>query len=229
MKNKSLAVIIPVYNEYENLRNINQVYISLSNSKINFQIIVVESGSTDNSKIYLNKFTNKKKISILFQKKKEGWGSAVKYALKNVTKNYFVLFPIDNQYNINEIISHFTKSQISVVTYRKFLNISKFRMFQSFIFKIICKFIYGLDFKDINSLKIIDYNKLIFKKKEINNFSDDWLIDLEFLIKIKKKKIKFVEKKLNVRERNIGESKVTKFDILKIIMKLIYFKFFSKI
>ena len=50
-----------------------------------------------------------------------------------------------------------------------------------------------------------------------------------FIIKIKKKKIKFVEKKLNVRERNIGESKVTKFDILKIIMKLIYFKFFSKI
>ena len=45
----------------------------------------------------------------------------------------------------------------------------------------------------------------------------------------KKERALFVEKKLNVRERNIGESKVTKFDILKILMKLIYFKFFSKI
>jgi glycosyltransferase involved in cell wall biosynthesis len=53
MVQKSLTVIIPVYNEYENLNNIYEVYNRLLKSKIEFQVIIVESGSTDNSKKYL--------------------------------------------------------------------------------------------------------------------------------------------------------------------------------
>lgn len=229
MVQKSLTVIIPVYNEYENLKNIYELYNRLLKSKIEFQVIIVESGSTDNSKKYLDRFKSYQDILILYEKKRNGWGSAVKFALHKVTKKFFVLFPIDNQYNINEIIDYFIKNNISIVTYRNFLDISKYRNFQSTIFKNICKILFKLDFLDINSLKIIEYKKLFYEKKYINNLSNDWSIDLEFLILIKKKKINFIEKELNVKNREKGQSKVSKIDIFKMIIKLFYLKFFSKI
>jgi hypothetical protein len=229
MVQKSLTVIIPVYNEYENLNNIYEVYNRLLKSKIEFQVIIVESGSTDNSKKYLDRFKRYQDILILYEKKRNGWGSAVKFALHKVTKKFFVLFPIDNQYNINEIIDYFIKNNISVVTYRNFLDISAYRTFQSIIFKNICKILFKLDFLDINSLKIIEYKKLFYKKKYINNLSNDWSIDLEFLILIKKEKINFIERELNVKNREKGQSKVSKIDIFKMVIKLFYLKFFSKI
>jgi hypothetical protein len=229
MVQKSLSVIIPVYNEYENLNNIYEVYSRLLKSKIEFQVIIVESGSSDNSKKYLDRFKSYQNILILHEKKRNGWGSAVKFALHKVTKKFFVLFPIDNQYSINEIIVYFIKNNISIVTYRNFLDISVYRTFQSTIFKNICKILFKLDFLDINSLKIIEYKKLFYKKKYIKNLSNDWSIDLEFLILMKKKKINFIEKELNVKNREKGQSKVSKIDIFKMVIKLFYLKFFSKI
>ena len=46
----SLSLIIPVYNEEDNVKNYLKNYVKhLDQSKINYEIIIVESNSTDNT------------------------------------------------------------------------------------------------------------------------------------------------------------------------------------
>ena len=77
----SLSVIVPVYNELHNLKEYLFKLHSLLKKEIDqFEIIIVDSGSNDGTGEFLKEVKKKINIKILHQKKKEGWGSACKYA-----------------------------------------------------------------------------------------------------------------------------------------------------
>jgi glycosyltransferase involved in cell wall biosynthesis len=67
---KSISVVIPNYNGKHLLeRNLPSVYKALNNTKIDFEIIIVDDFSTDNSTIFItqnyplvNLITNEKKV-----------------------------------------------------------------------------------------------------------------------------------------------------------------------
>ena len=48
-----LSIIIPSYNEYDNLKNLIIKIEKVFLSKINIEVILVNNGSTDNTKIFL--------------------------------------------------------------------------------------------------------------------------------------------------------------------------------
>jgi glycosyltransferase involved in cell wall biosynthesis len=68
----NLSIIFPVYNEEENLDNLLKNWEQgLRKKKINHEFVIVEDGSTDNTKNIISFLEKKYSIVNLSQKKKE--------------------------------------------------------------------------------------------------------------------------------------------------------------
>jgi glycosyltransferase involved in cell wall biosynthesis len=225
---KSISIIVPVYNELKNLRsNLKKIIYYLKKHTKDYEIIIIDSGSKDGSQKFLKKYSlRKNKVRPLFQKRKEGWGSACKLGLKKANKKYCFFYPIDDQYKIKEIIDICKVNKSTTITYRKssFLGIIKF--LRSFGFKFLCKLIFQINFKDINSIKILEL-KYFNSNSVIRNFSNDWFFDLDILLLIKKKKFIYSEYPINLYAREYGKSNITFLVTAQMFLKL-FFRAFIK-
>ena len=76
-----VSIIIPTFNEEKNLKKI--VEKTLENKKYNLEIIIIDDGSTDGTKEFINKnFLNNSKVKIIFNKKNYGKGYSVNEGVK---------------------------------------------------------------------------------------------------------------------------------------------------
>lgn len=105
--NSPVVIIIPVYNEAENLKIlIPKIYGNVKNA----YLVIVDDNSNDNTVEILNGLSKKyKKITHLKRKAKLGRGTAViygfKYALKNNLSNYFLEMDADLSHDPVELPS----------------------------------------------------------------------------------------------------------------------------
>lgn len=99
MKNPLVSVIIPTYNRAEMLPNsvnsvINQTYKNL-------EIIVVDDGSTDNTKEVVKKFKDKR--IKYFKKRNGGPSSAQNYGIKKTKGKYITMLADDDEYLLDKV------------------------------------------------------------------------------------------------------------------------------
>ena len=80
---KSISVLIPLYNKEQLIQNtIKQVYALLENC--DYEILVIENGSTDNSKAKLLEIISENKnINIEMLESNKGLGNALKKGIRN--------------------------------------------------------------------------------------------------------------------------------------------------
>lgn len=93
-----LSVVIPVFNEE---KTITEIIDRVSNSPINTEIIVVDDGSTDNTRHILSQLSNSS-IKLIFHKKNSGKGSAVQTGFDAATGDIMVIQDADLEYNPDE-------------------------------------------------------------------------------------------------------------------------------
>ncbi|MCK4755866.1 glycosyltransferase family 2 protein, partial [candidate division WOR-3 bacterium] len=91
-----LSVIIPVYNEADNIK---RILSAVENVKINKEIIVVDDFSTDGTREFLRK---KQGIKLVFHKKNMGKGTAIRSALKIVSGDFVIIQDADLEYSPNQ-------------------------------------------------------------------------------------------------------------------------------
>ncbi len=115
-----LSVIVPVFNEEATVR---QVLEKLVKVKEVDEIIVVNDGSTDNSRAEITKVKNKK-IQVL-DKDNGGKGSAVRLGLKEVTGDYTLIQDADLEYDpeeINLLLQPLERSGVDIVYGSRFMG-----------------------------------------------------------------------------------------------------------
>lgn len=98
-----LTIIIPVYNEEKTIIKLLEKVMNVKFSGIEREIIVVEDGSTDGTKLKLQtaKF---KGIQYIYHPKNMGKGAAVKTGIKNAKGEYIVIQDADLEYNPQDIV-----------------------------------------------------------------------------------------------------------------------------
>ena len=101
------SIIIPIYNEEEGIK---EVLIGLNNyldnENLQAEIIVVNDGSTDQTKEILNNFENTRLIDHPYNK---GYGASLKTGVKNAQFDWILLYDGDGQHRpeyIKELIHH---------------------------------------------------------------------------------------------------------------------------
>ncbi len=98
-----LTIIVPAYNEAENLQ---QVLMPLKEFVIqnNFKIIVVNDGSTDNSKQQIDQFMPDNNFRAVHHKINRGYGAAIKTGIRLADTRYVITIDADGQHRIEDIL-----------------------------------------------------------------------------------------------------------------------------
>lgn len=93
---KNLSIVIPVFNEEKSIREvIDQLTKELSSLNLNYEIIVVDDGSTDSTLKILKQIKN---IQIITHPENKGNGAAIKTGLKNACYDHVLFFDGDGQH-----------------------------------------------------------------------------------------------------------------------------------
>ncbi|MBU1085628.1 glycosyltransferase family 2 protein, partial [Patescibacteria group bacterium] len=203
-----LSIVLPVQNEAEFVsRVIMEIEAMLTQSKIDYELVVVENGSTDESLAVL------KKLALINPRVKvgvssPGYGRAVVYGLNQAKGEYLSYMPSDGQVDIRVIprlVELVKTNKYDLVKVYRISRESLVRKYVSWMFNQLAKSVFGLRVKDINaSPKVFKSGEL----RKLNLKSKDSFLDTELLIKAKKFDWKIKEVPMENLKRVGGKSTV---------------------
>lgn len=118
-KKPLLSVIIPSYNEQDNLRRgvLEEVYTYLKDKDYSWEVIISDDGSTDKSKEIIKDFVEKHKNFRLFENPHAGKPYAIKSGINKAKGKYLLFTDMDQSTPIREIekLLPYTKEGYKVV------------------------------------------------------------------------------------------------------------------
>lgn len=227
-----VSIIIPVYNEEKTILKIINKILQLKN--INKELIVVNDGSTDNTKKLLSKFSNKR-IRIINHSKNLGKGAAIRTAQKHVTGTHVIIQDADLEYeptDYKNLLKPFKKKNISVVYGSRVLQKKRYKL-KSFssLERIFYNHVLTIMSNIINDQRLTDAHTCykVFKSdlfKSIKLEENGFAFCPEITTKISNLDINIHEVPISYHGRDYSEGKkITYFDGIKAVYALFNYKF----
>ena len=234
MKDNSL-IIIPTYNEAENIKAVINKIFSLNDYN---SILVVDDNSPDRtSNIVRNLKKNyDDKLFLITREKKDGLGSAYKEGFKwAIEKNFSYIFEMDADLShdpneIKKLKRMLVNGECDVAIGSRYLegvsvvNCPLSRIFLSYFANIYFRLITWMPVKDstsgfvgykIEALSSLDINKIKF---------NGYAFQIEMKFRLWEKKFKLKEHQIIFVNREQGESKMNKNIIFEAIIGVIKLK-----
>jgi glycosyltransferase involved in cell wall biosynthesis len=230
---KKLSIIIPVYNEEGTIRLILKKINELKIDNIDFEVIVINDGSTDNS-VKIIKENNELYNQFINLEKNSGKGFAIKSGLKLVTGDYVILQDADLEYDPSEytkLLNPIITNKADVVYGSRFLGNDERRVLY-FWHTVGNKFLTLLS-NMLSNLNLTDMEVCykVFKTdviKNINLQENKFGFEPEITAKIAKKNIKIYEVGIKYFGRKYSEGKkITWKDGFSAIRCIIKYNLFS--
>ncbi|MFT5114462.1 MAG: glycosyltransferase involved in cell wall biosynthesis [Parasphingorhabdus sp.] len=97
---KSISIVIPVFNERRTIREIIKKVQSVPRDK---EIIIVDDHSTDGTRRILKEYTDVSNIRLFLQPKNKGKGAALHYGFQQATKEIVIVQDADLEYDPADI------------------------------------------------------------------------------------------------------------------------------
>lgn len=233
---KLLSIIVPAYNEENNIGPLLSKLKKLNFSKINFhkEIIVINDGSTDRTKSIIKSF---EEIVIINQENK-GKGSAVQTGIASSNGDYILIQDGDLEYDPNDIMTmcHHIKNFENICVYGSrykpfyFGLLPKFYKKQnisSYCANIVFMFLFYLFYQKIITDPLTGYKlypKIFFNQNKIK--SQGFEADHEITAKLIKQNYKIQEIPINYTPRTkIEGKKINFFDGIKALKTIIKYRF----
>ena len=182
-----ISIVLPAHNEAENLPIlVSDITNCLNNLGWEYEIIIVNDGSTDNTKNIVLELKNKNNhIKEVDHQNNRGYGGAVRSGFSAATKEWVFFTDSDRQFDIREIskLAEYADTFDLVIGYRKNRQDHFTRKLNAGIFKLAVNILFGLFVKDIDcAFKLI--KKEVIEK--VNLESNGALINTELLVRAKR-------------------------------------------
>ena len=234
MKYNSL-IIIPTYNEAENIEAVIKKVIDLEDKN---DILVIDDNSPDGtSKIVENqKNIYKNRVFLIKREKKSGLGSAYKTGFKwALENNYSYIFEMDADmsHDPNEIKNlkiELIQNKCDVVVGSRYIegvsvvNWPLSRIFLSYFANLYVRIITGMPIKDATS-GFVGYTKNALSSIELSEIKfNGYAFQIEMKFKLWKKNFKLKEHQIIFVNRKLGKSKMNHSIILEAIFGVIKLK-----
>ena len=202
------------FNEFGSLEDtLTKVYIFLNKNSINFEIFVVEDGSTDGTKELCEKLLLKFDwLKVIFHEKNKGIGETLRSIHSNASKKWVVNVPADGQFDMNDLIG-ISLSEFQFVAFYRHENLvyNTKRNFLTWINKAILRYVIGINVIDVNWVKV--YPAIFFHNNKVILKSS--LVESEIVFKLLKANYKIVELPSKYLPREKGNSKGASFNVIK--------------
>lgn len=222
MKKIYLSVIIPCYNEAENLKRgvLKEVYDYLEQQKFVWEVIVSDDGSIDKSKEIIKEQIKDWNNFKLLENTHKGKPSALWYGISAARGNYVLLTDMDQSTPIEELnkLLSYVKNYNVVIGSRGIQrkNFPLYRRLGAILFMSLRKTLILPEINDTQCGFKIFERKLVFKAfPRLNFFREDievkgWKVtsyDVELLHILKKMNAKIKEVKVEWDDRDKSGSK----------------------
>jgi len=216
---EKLSVFLPAYNEEANLqRTVINVVENLQKNVSEWEIVIVDDGSKDNTGKIADEFAKEnKKISVIHHFPNRGYGAAFKSGLYGCKYPWISLIDSDGQFDfaeINQFLVTQEKTQADmVIGYYLGRKVSLTRKLNSKLWQLLVFLLFGLNVRDIDcgfkliSKKVVD--TIPHLESERGAF-----ISSEFLIKAKKSGFTIVEIGVCHYSRRFGEATGAKLNVI---------------
>ena len=100
----TLSVVLPTYNEEENIILVIAKILTVLRNSCSFEILVVDDGSTDNTSYLVQEYAMMdKKIRLISHQTNLGYGSAVSTGLRNAIGEFVFFSDSDGQFDFQEL------------------------------------------------------------------------------------------------------------------------------
>lgn len=181
----SLSVVLAAYNEEDCIVAFcEQVQVFLEEHFHDWELIVVNDGSTDNTRSLVETFAFKKpRVKFAHLQKNSGMGAALKVGYRLATKDWVTMLPADGQIQPKEILKltiHHEQTDLVTTLYQN-REYTLFRKVVSLGLRFLTAFIVGTRART-------EGNYLV-KRSVLDSFdlrSDSFLLNLEIPIRAKK-------------------------------------------
>jgi glycosyltransferase involved in cell wall biosynthesis len=196
------SLVIPCYNESESLSSlISEIKEIVSSFDIEF--ILVDNGSTDNSKEILKEISHEN-IQVVRLKTNAGYGGGIKAGLRIAKGDYRGWIHADLQYSLKDslkFLNDLTAEDNFIKGLRK--GRSLFQKFISANMSIFESALFGTLMYDINAQPTIFHKDALLY---LNNMPDDFSIDLYTYLILRKHGFKIKRFKVIFLNRSFGKS-----------------------
>jgi len=200
----NFSIVIPIYNEEEILEeSLNNVMSMCERTNIQFEIILSENGSTDNTKNIASEIVKSNKKIRLIEHNTPNYGEALKRGFLACTNEIIISFDID-YYSEKFLLECLRlESEFSGIIASKRLAKSEdgrrlIRKIATGSFVIILKILFGTNLSDTHGMKGVKKTSVDRYIQKVISTQD--LFDTELLIRIEKSGQKFKEVPAKINE-----------------------------
>ncbi len=209
----SLSIIIPSKNEQDVIIDTIESIKKSKISKINYEILVINDFSADNTLSILKNYRKSKRIKIL-NNKVSGLGGAINLGIKNSSKDYICIYMSDKSDSLNDMCRYYkliTSKNLDAVFGSRFIKGSKVKgyplkkLFFNRIFNNLCMLFFLSSYNDYtNAFKM-------YKRKMLISFfpivSENFNVFLELPLKTVSRNYNFKVIPISWNNRSKGKSK----------------------
>lgn len=215
-KKYSISAFFPCYNDKGTIgKLVEGITEELRKLTDNFEVIVIDDGSTDGSRDLLRKLQKKYDfLKVVFHKQNQGYGGALQSGFRTASKDLIFYTDGDAQYDVKELSLLYEKMTENI----DFVNGFKikrhdpwYRIVIGKIYHWIMKLMFGFKIRDVDcDFRLI--RRSVFDKIDLRRKTG--VICVEMITKFHQAKLRFVEVGVNHYDRTYGCSQFFNFSRL---------------
>jgi len=216
---KELSVVMTVYNEQETILDILRLFYEvLEPSGLDYEIIVLNNGSTDLTWRLLEWCRDKLPLKIITNAKPKSYLEALKQVILESDRKWVFFTDADLQYDPREILNFYRGNRYDIVNGVKVRRKDPpLRLIQTYMFHFFTGLVFGKWFKDPNTgFRLISrrvVQNVVPKLKYLKCSPGT-----EMLYRAHKKGYKILEIGVSHRYRRSGRSKISDISNLKKVL-----------
>ncbi|MGH7388979.1 MAG: glycosyltransferase [Candidatus Rokuibacteriota bacterium] len=218
----SVSVVIPVYNEASLIEStVLAVDAFLEQHFRDYEIVVIESGSTDGTGDICDRVA-RARVRVIHEGARNGFGSAVRLGWAHARKDLVWLVAPDVTFPLESILDAlpFLDDHDCVLSYRSRDPRTAFRRLQSFVYNRLARLVLGLRVRHVNSsFKLLKRD--VVARLPVR--SSGWFLDTELVYRIEHEGVRYVEIPVELVERQAGRSSITPLTSVSVARELIAF------
>ena len=232
--NKKILVIIPTYNENENIEKVISIVKGLREkieNHLHLEVLIIDDSSPDGTGLTVKRMqSDDQALHLITREGKQGLASAYckgfEWAIVN-NYDYIIQMDADLSHNPNDILRFLNKMNnydlIVGSRYKTGINVVNWplsRLFLSYFANVYARIFTGMKIKDLTSgFKCIKVEAL--KNIDINNIkSEGYSFQIEVNFLFYNQNFSIYEMPIIFHDRTVGKSKMSKKIILEAVFRV---------